>query len=1366
MCSSFKLKCPDHSQWSLRARALCPSDPSKYSCIQNEHIKGYTEDCSVAEFERGGMKIILRGNLDAGPCSEERYQPGQMKYLTNVSSECIFSKSHCYEEGQILYDQGSPTQDVKCRCDFAQNYDFIYYSCILTPTVAKDPLTKTLRNEPVQPFIVKRNITKREKLNLSPCTAIMILIILAFPLSLLLCYDQRIDKLIDRQVRKGQNNAGSRRQTSETLQQRPNSVSMTESDFSKEPNPNEQGSTTPTNSIVAQAGGTGKAPNTSISHSGIQTIMSKSVATSNDNYDLKPDYALADNESDKYLIKVPLWIKSSKIKYFSSAEKPVIGEYIHREWKRLEKDTKCRIMVEPCHKSVFKEGWIAKTNKQLMNILLMSGTLNSIEGDIILCPVNKELEAMGFDSEVLMGGLNKEKLDRLLPNTSERKLEIGDVVRIYDPENLNCHCLLLTVLEDLNIKSHSDSLEQKVAAEVINTLVTNSFRSLGISLNYNKSPEWKMFSFTLLSCLWSFKSKLKNPVVVYCFGAADEFDSLDDYIRREKLKIDKCLVPIKTEPLEYQDEENSIKVSVEQGSILDYDTKVDVLINSVGVSLDLSNGIVSAKLVKIAGKSVQDECYVKYKNGINIGDIAITSPGNMICKEIFHVALYTYWVCDGNISAEILKNIVIKCLKEAEDRKMTSIAFPALGTGTLGYPPCLVAKTMFAAVDEYGRTHPTYLKQVYFVLFEDNIFQLFKNIDKWKKDKVKNSIEYDIPPKQLVYIPRDLETRVIVTDMEYFKSLKYKDLKAVVTESGSLDMKMDWNDQHGCFVIKIKMGRTEDGTKACFAKLIRHMQANKFHMADLFLQNKSSEVPINKQLKILKRVIRKHRKGIDKKNSTKNVIPTTNYVKLVRVFLKSEDYAEIVTECVNLNEKQDESKWQWHITNQTSFPFSVEVGGPKTTAEDIFKKVVQDISSIQATIKFKMKIQSTEMKKVEKLVEKLKTDISGITLDEDSNLVVCDATQLQISHVKKELAMYEDLSLSYDMSEDDYAALIYITNDDEWRSHVKQRYVKGKAIFDVEDSDAVSMVATCIKGKLEWLMQLAGIEVIPPRKHPTPVTDLLSEVEDTWTGMYCFLSFDRKRIIIKTSSYEQAQQAKYMMEVNLGMVQQGGGRRNRKFASPVEVGPGPVSSPSSTSDLTIRGGITFKTKEGIKIFVYSTGINKLKVDTLVNAANRDLMHGGGIAYSISNAAGYQLDKECDDYVRAHGSLHVGTCCSSTAGNLPYKSIIHAVGPMWHSYLLNQKQQCLDDLRKTVVSALQEAESCRYSSIAIPSISSGIFGVPKELCAKEYYGAVVEYSRKSPSSSVREIHFIDKDRGMCTLIQETFEKEFGIKGQNM
>lgn len=53
---------------------------------------------------------------------------------------------------------------------------------------------------------------------------------------------------------------------------------------------------------------------------------------------------------------------------------------------------------------------------------------------------------------------------------------------------------------------------------------------------------------------------------------------------------------------------------------------------------------------------------------------------------------------------------------------------------------------------------------------------------------------------------------------------------------------MDWNGQDGCYVIKIKIGQSEVGMKACFTDLITHMQANKFHVVDLFLQNKAPGV--------------------------------------------------------------------------------------------------------------------------------------------------------------------------------------------------------------------------------------------------------------------------------------------------------------------------------------------------------------------------------------------------------------------------------------------------------------------------------------------------------------------------------------------
>jgi O-acetyl-ADP-ribose deacetylase (regulator of RNase III) len=138
---------------------------------------------------------------------------------------------------------------------------------------------------------------------------------------------------------------------------------------------------------------------------------------------------------------------------------------------------------------------------------------------------------------------------------------------------------------------------------------------------------------------------------------------------------------------------------------------------------------------------------------------------------------------------------------------------------------------------------------------------------------------------------------------------------------------------------------------------------------------------------------------------------------------------------------------------------------------------------------------------------------------------------------------------------------------------------------------------------------------------------------------------------------------------------------------------------------TVKDGLCFTTKEGIRIYVYCAAIEHLEVDVVVNAANKDLQHEG-IAYHISRAAGYDFDKECDDYIRDHGPLDVGSCCLTTAGKLPYHSIIHAVGPMWHSYPHDGKQKCLDDLKMTILSTLLKTDRHHYKSIAIPSISSG------------------------------------------------------------
>ena len=82
--------------------------------------------------------------------------------------------------------------------------------------------------------------------------------------------------------------------------------------------------------------------------------------------------------------------------------------------------------------------------------------------------------------------------------------------------------------------------------------------------------------------------------------------------------------------------------------------QVDVIVNSVSANLDLQKGFVSKELVKKAGDTIQKECD-QHKEGIDIGDIAVTSAGNLKNhKKIFHVVLYTRWIFNGNLSIQVI----------------------------------------------------------------------------------------------------------------------------------------------------------------------------------------------------------------------------------------------------------------------------------------------------------------------------------------------------------------------------------------------------------------------------------------------------------------------------------------------------------------------------------------------------------------------------------------------------------------------------------------------------------------------------------------------------------------------------------------
>ncbi len=117
------------------------------------------------------------------------------------------------------------------------------------------------------------------------------------------------------------------------------------------------------------------------------------------------------------------------------------------------------------------------------------------------------------------------------------------------------------------------------------------------------------------------------------------------------------------------------------------------------------------------------------------------------------------------------------------------------------------------------------------------------------------------------------------------------------------------------------------------------------------------------------------------------------------------------------------------------------------------------------------------------------------------------------------------------------------------------------------------------------------------------------------------------------------------------------------------------------------------------------------VDAKVNTANSYLKHGGGVAVAIVRKGGRIIQDESDKIIAKMGIVSVGSAVITTAGKLPCKAVIHAVGPRMGEGNEDYK------LRKAVRSSLLLASENGFKSVSMPAISSGIFGFPKDRCAK-------------------------------------------------
>jgi O-acetyl-ADP-ribose deacetylase (regulator of RNase III) len=167
-----------------------------------------------------------------------------------------------------------------------------------------------------------------------------------------------------------------------------------------------------------------------------------------------------------------------------------------------------------------------------------------------------------------------------------------------------------------------------------------------------------------------------------------------------------------------------------------------------------------------------------------------------------------------------------------------------------------------------------------------------------------------------------------------------------------------------------------------------------------------------------------------------------------------------------------------------------------------------------------------------------------------------------------------------------------------------------------------------------------------------------------------------------------------------------------------------------------------------KIFFQKGDITDLAVDAIVNAANTDLMLGGGVAGAIRRKGGRTVEEDCERV----GPVALGGTAVTTGGNLKALYVIHAA-----SMHLGGTTSA-ESLRLATRNSLMRAEEKAIKSIAFPAIGTGVAGFPMEECARIMLTEVLDHIKSR--SSLEKIYFVLFDDAALQVFEEAYTKLTG------
>jgi O-acetyl-ADP-ribose deacetylase len=178
-----------------------------------------------------------------------------------------------------------------------------------------------------------------------------------------------------------------------------------------------------------------------------------------------------------------------------------------------------------------------------------------------------------------------------------------------------------------------------------------------------------------------------------------------------------------------------------------------------------------------------------------------------------------------------------------------------------------------------------------------------------------------------------------------------------------------------------------------------------------------------------------------------------------------------------------------------------------------------------------------------------------------------------------------------------------------------------------------------------------------------------------------------------------------------------------------------VKEPTGGPDKTVKQ----------KVIIQQGDITDMDVDAIVNAANNDLILGGGVAGAIRRKGGDEIQRECTEI----GTIPVGYAAITGGGKLKARHVIHAA-----SMQLGGATSA-DALRKSVAHALRIADEHEIKTIAFPAVGTGIAGFPLKECAEIMLGETTKYL--AGESKLETVYFVLFDDGTCDIFQRVWKK---------